>query len=600
MAPEEVRVMLAGEISESRVISSLPYLFQHESSSLRTYYIRVKIPEPIIFKSESMGLFSPQILHGADYYLNGHAIHQDPGSNPEIRYAWYRPLWLSLPKALMNDSGDNFVDIRMHAFQRGFIVPSMYIAPWEAGSQLYRTYNFLSNTLADATNLFSWLAGLFLICIWLFSGSASGPGRLFAFAGSSTLLWATLFTLALWPELPMSAWKLWRFSLYVLTGGLVFLMSLFLFEYAKTAISRRVIIFSVFLIFFPPLIFLIAEKSTEFFLDIYWTGAVITLYVIAIGNLIIKRWGRFDALTMALLVHSIIATIFAYHDYAVQSGPMLLERRMFLDWGIPPVFLEPIYLSHLTLPTLLIISGVILVRHHIRNLALIKDSNIRLKEELDKREHELSIVYARQEKIIHENAVNQERNRILQDIHDGLGSKLINIVIELRSGFFKLDDLLLDVQSCIDDLRILVNGQSLSETSLSVILEDMVQRAWRNLASINCRLSYRFDSIDPVQISNDTGLAILRICQEMISNIIKHAQASEACIQLVWSPLRDHLILEISDNGIGFSVESLQLHMKRGMKGIHKRLEDFSSHFRLTSQPGITHLIAHFPLQQSA
>ncbi len=66
-------------------------------------------------------------------------------------------------------------------------------------------------------------------------------------------------------------------------------------------------------------------------------------------------------------------------------------------------------------------------------------------------------------------------------------------------------------------------------------------------------------------------LSIYRIVQELLQNIIKHARATEAIVQLIYR--EDTLLISVVDNGIGFSVEKLNESAGMGLKSLRIRLK---------------------------
>lgn len=578
-APKEVKVWSRSTDSQQEVtVNHLPFLFQNDISELREH--RVIFGFEMQQHKEAapkIALFSPQIIHGGDFYINGHWFFAIPGSDSSVRRTWYAPLTAPIPSELLISNQVNQVEIRFHSYQRGFVVPTLRVGQLSDVHVLHSQYLFISSTLAQATNIFCWVVGFFMLSLWL---SSSGGG-LFGYSGGATVLWATLFTLALIPELDLSYWQIWRFTLYIATGGLVLLMSLFLLEYADIRFWPFARIAMMIGTLGIPCLFLIWGKQIEYWLDIYWTGLVICLYVISILVLIIRKCRKMDVLTWVLLGHSFVATVCAYHDYAVQAGPLIQGHATWLRLGIPALLLEPIFLTHFTLPALLIIVGGILLRLHTENVRAIEQANDTLEVELMRRELELEQVHAEQRQVIAESAINKERNRILQDIHDGLGSRLVNLLLEARTGQTTIKNLPIDLQACLEDLRLLVSGQFIGDITFTDAVEEFCQRAARNLRGEGVTLIHDIASIEQGVICPEATIHTLRIIQEMVANTIKHSQATECSISV--NHLGNSLCVFIKDNGIGFDLEKEAFRMKRGMLGINKRLKKLKAESKWVS-----------------
>ena len=584
--PKALTILSSTDAGEQKtIVTSLPYLFQNKTSELRSHRVSFEFDVPAGDKATTkLALFSTQIIHGGDFYINGHWFFSIPASTPTIRHAWYSPLLAPLPHDFLLSNQPNRIDIHFQSYQRGFVVPSLSLGPLDVVQEMYGKYMFISNTLAQASNIFCWIVGLFMLSLWFITRS----GRLFAYSGGATILWATLFTLALTPELDLAYWQEWRFLLYISTGGLVLLMSLFLIEYSGLRLPPYVRTLMGFSTLGIPTFFLIWGTQIEYWLDIYWTGLVIFLYVISIGILLFRKYQQMDAITWVLLGYSIVATLCAYHDYGVQAGPLIERHAALLALGVPSLLLEPIFLTHFTLPALLIIVGAILLRVHANNVLAIESANETLEVELIKREQELQRVHAEQRAVIASNAMVEERNRILQDIHDGLGSRLVNLLLQARTGQISIKNLPIDLQACLEDLRLIVSGQFLGEVSFKDALEEFCQRAARNLRGVGAVLSYEIAQVEPKDLAPQMTIHLLRIIQEMIANTIKHAHATECKIRV--QNIGHELKVSVQDNGVGFDLASDNLPMKRGMLGIHKRIKELNAESKLSSDAKGTRL----------
>lgn len=78
-------------------------------------------------------------------------------------------------------------------------------------------------------------------------------------------------------------------------------------------------------------------------------------------------------------------------------------------------------------------------------------------------------------------------------------------------------------------------------------------------------------------------IVLYRICQEGLSNAVRHAEATQ--IDIVFSCQANHLKLQISDNGHGFDPAADQ-HTSGGIDGMRKRLTAVSGTLAIDSQPG--------------
>ncbi len=86
-------------------------------------------------------------------------------------------------------------------------------------------------------------------------------------------------------------------------------------------------------------------------------------------------------------------------------------------------------------------------------------------------------------------------------------------------------------------------------------------------------------------MSKDMAIALFRVVQEGLSNIIRHAQASSVTLELSGDPQRCRVVL--ADDGRGFDAGSPQFHWSHGMWGMRQRVESLGGRLEVASSPGL-------------
>lgn len=188
-------------------------------------------------------------------------------------------------------------------------------------------------------------------------------------------------------------------------------------------------------------------------------------------------------------------------------------------------------------------------------------------------------------------AQEEERRRIAKELHDGIGQTISAVKLNYQSLSQKIDqpDLMPDfkkVEKMLDDAGAEVRSIShqmlpkeLEQFGLVPAVEGMLSQ---NLE--NAPLKYQFEhSGFTERIGNRIELAMFRILQELISNVLKHSQANLLTIQLV--KLQSHVVLNVSDNGVGFDVEC-QEKSGIGLLNIASRIDAIQGHLHYESAPG--------------
>lgn len=161
-----------------------------------------------------------------------------------------------------------------------------------------------------------------------------------------------------------------------------------------------------------------------------------------------------------------------------------------------------------------------------------------------------------------------ERERLLRDMHDGLGSQLMTALRGVERGALATPQVAQSLQDSLDELRLLMDSAD-ADDSLTGVLA-----AWRNrwdarLAAAGVTLDWRMDdALDGVQLDGETALQLMRILQEAAANVVKHAQASRLALDAARHG--DTLRIVVADDGAGLP-EGPARAGARGLKNMHHR-----------------------------
>jgi signal transduction histidine kinase len=212
-------------------------------------------------------------------------------------------------------------------------------------------------------------------------------------------------------------------------------------------------------------------------------------------------------------------------------------------------------------PLLALAIGLLVIERLVRYLRYKKEAAVQLQRELaDQRvvlattNHALS---QQREKLL----LSEERQRLVSDMHDGLGSQLVSASALLKSGH-RQDALALEVSGLIDhallDLRSMLdvfsNNKNAdtqgSQDTVSVLLGMLRHRLAPVFRSQDITFDWQSEALPHDFLEGDRErLQLLRLLQEAFSNIIKHAKAHSIALR---SHVSDSVIVfEVSDDGQG-------------------------------------------------
>jgi two-component system nitrate/nitrite sensor histidine kinase NarX len=205
-------------------------------------------------------------------------------------------------------------------------------------------------------------------------------------------------------------------------------------------------------------------------------------------------------------------------------------------------------------------------------------------------------------------AVLDERTRLAREIHDGLAQTLAFLKLEaarmqtyitkgeldavtrtLQACYQTLSDAYLDARQAIDNLR-RVPDECLGDW-LEATAADFKTLTDLEVDVSNVHLSHVF--------SPSVKAQLIRIVQEALTNIRKHAQA---CTVIISAFEREgDAILEVRDNGRGFVPEETQPVSQYGLRSMRERAESIDADFQVNSAPGAgTTVRLRIPIREKA
>jgi signal transduction histidine kinase len=175
-----------------------------------------------------------------------------------------------------------------------------------------------------------------------------------------------------------------------------------------------------------------------------------------------------------------------------------------------------------------------------------------------------------------------ERARLARELHDEAGQTLTNLVVrlktleqktastEVRAELNKLQGI---VEVSIDQVRELsyrLRPAMLEDFGLARAIQNLAEEMFKNTGiKVHCRLDLQMGGLP-----RDVEIALYRITQESLANVIHHARAQVVEVELNRTPLG--ICLRIEDDGVGFDPDQLPVLKGKphlGLIGIQERAE---------------------------
>ncbi|CAL67590.1 tetratricopeptide repeat-containing sensor histidine kinase [Christiangramia forsetii] len=240
--------------------------------------------------------------------------------------------------------------------------------------------------------------------------------------------------------------------------------------------------------------------------------------------------------------------------------------------------------------------------------------NLRRKKKLSEKEHEVQ--RQKLENLLQEQELagidamiegqEKERQRIANDLHDNLGSLLATIKLHFQNLKVKKDRLKEEEDKILkqtDDLldeayqevRKIAHAKNAGVHASEGLLPAVRNFATKVSAANKLVIEVEDHGMDE-RLENSFEITVFRIVQELITNVIKHAEASEAIIHLTHHG--EELNLMVEDNGRGFNTSEIKYQEGMGIHSIQRRVEYMGGTVDVESVEGKgTSVIINIPIK---
>lgn len=185
-------------------------------------------------------------------------------------------------------------------------------------------------------------------------------------------------------------------------------------------------------------------------------------------------------------------------------------------------------------------------------------------------------------------AAADERNRLLADLHDDIGAKLMTLVHAVEQP--ELADL---ARAVVQDFRDVVSRSNQDPCSLLQALGQIREETEHRLDSAGSALDWQQDAGLPDPMLDEAQvLHLFRISRECITNALRHGHATH--IRIRAQAVGNSLLLDVTDNGPGLAA---QAHAGRGTVSMRSRARQLAGTIDWTAGTiGGTKVVLEFPL----
>jgi signal transduction histidine kinase len=220
--------------------------------------------------------------------------------------------------------------------------------------------------------------------------------------------------------------------------------------------------------------------------------------------------------------------------------------------------------------------------------------NAELEERVRQKQAELESTFEKLRQLAHDAAVVEERQRIMTDLHDGIGAQLISALSLAERGDASPLEVAAVLRACLEDLRLTIDSLEPTDNDLLPALGNFRYRIDGPLQRLGVRLDWKVRELPALPgLTPARLLHILRILQEAFSNVLKHAQASRISVETGVTPNMAQVFIRVSDNGRGFVVQEAK---GRGLGNMARRAASLGGELRVSPSADGTTIELRLPV----
>jgi signal transduction histidine kinase len=506
---------------------------------------RYRVALPPHSGSEPMAVFFSRVGNQVQVQINGSTVERWGTLGDPAYDAAKNGVMAILPAALLRDDEPNEleVDVTIQAQRWGGLSVLRY-GPEFAIQAMYDEQRLWRHSamVVFAASL-AGMGGLALMLWWRQRDPLYGWFALAAFLGMVRNVDRV------WPDVPVP-WPLWGAIVAVCYATHLALICRFTLM-ALGSVSREVNrMIDAVLVLSPTL----AVLSFALGRPLFWTLGLALLVPLGLAALTV-------VVREAIRTRSMIACVLA------AAGTLAVAAGIY-DFGLIRVpnssGLRNAYTQHAMFVFVVIMAGLVAERYS-RSVADYRALNTDLSQRVEDREQQLRGAFDSLREQQHEQSVSTERQRIMREIHDGIGSHLVGLLNMVARPNADMAAVQEQVQHALDEMRMAVDSLQPVHDDLITVLATLRYRLQPRLQAAGVEVVWDVSELPVLRhLSPNAVLQVQRILLEAFTNVLKHAHATQVAVRTRWHEAERRVSLQIADNGIGLRRDAASAAPRQG------------------------------------
>ncbi|MBW8067073.1 MAG: hypothetical protein GJU73_06450, partial [Ferrovum sp.] len=474
-------------------------------------------------------VYLPRLSVNAQIFINGQLVGSGGRFTEPVSHNSYRPSFFSFPGPLLH-AGENQIVLNL----LGYAQEESGLSPFQIGpdATLRPAYNaryFREVIVPTISFTLLLLLSFILFIIWLRRRQET-LYLMFSLCGGFSALYTAVFFIQEVPWLTHHQW-LWL----ELTAVMCYIYCLLLLIHRFVKVQRPTLekFFLIYTTVGPFLILLFPSPYLFRGFGLLGLGySAISLYILF--TIYQFRHQCLPSETWLLFFSILFSALTGYHDLAY----ILHAQREI-----------PVFIFYWGSTVLGIAIAFLLLLRFDRSLVLFETLNRDLNSMVAEKSRTLAQSYQERQTLEMRQAVFGERERIMRDLHDGLGGYLVSALVQAERQPPQLLPLQQTLRSALEDLRLMIDSLDGDPTDLATQMGSLRERLESLMESSRAILHWQVEDSPRLPFpSTSNTLQLMRMVQEIFTNIAKHSHARH----VFFSVGAHHL--EVRDDGQGFDM----------------------------------------------
>lgn len=508
------------------------------------------------------GMYLPRLTSNTRAFLNDEAIGVGGRLTEPVARNWSRPLYFSIPNGVLHNGVNRFaLRVKTAPGSPGYL-GAIYLGPDELLRPVYERSFRLRIGIVENTTVALLLISALILGLWF----TRPKDTLHGWFAAMSLVWGIHNLNILVAEIPVSL-KTWEYLRYLSAGWFTVLLTVAMhrfIDYKNRTLEYGIYsaaITGTLILYFLPI-----GEGFFFFANSIWTPGALLLGVYTAFRVTTAWWQSWNTEYLIGICTGFPILLTGVHDWLRLNGFVAREHGHLIQYSAP---------------VLLIGFTVILLMRYVRALNHSESLISTMEAQIEKKHRQLESNYRKMRKLEHEKLLLNERERIMRDMHDGVGGHLVSALSMAEGDLLysaKLKDML---SNALMDLRLMIDSLDQTEGDLSYVMGTLRSRLQPVLENSGITMNWQVETLPPI---HDLGpgkiLQIMRILQEAITNVLKHSGARTLTVTTGTS--ENTVFVEVRDDGIGMGDATNTGHGLRNMRcraereGIILHIEDAS------------------------